>query len=39
LADARVIVDERMTFYGAKETWLELAGGMFLGLAEHRAGS
>jgi len=36
LPKARVIVDERTTFYGAKETWLELEGGVFLGLAEHK---
>lgn len=32
---AKVIVDERKTFYGAKESWVELEGGVFLGLAEH----
>lgn len=35
LPTARVIIDERTTFYGAKESWLELDGGVFLGLAEH----
>jgi hypothetical protein len=35
LPDAKVIVSERKTFYGAKEAWLELEGGVFLGLAEH----
>jgi hypothetical protein len=35
LASAKVIVSERKTFYGAKEAWLELEGGVFLGLAEH----
>jgi hypothetical protein len=35
LPDAKVIVSERKTFYGAKEAWVELAGGVFLGLAEH----
>jgi hypothetical protein len=35
LPGAQVIVSERKTFYGAKEAWLELEGGVFLGLAEH----
>jgi hypothetical protein len=35
LPDAKVHVSERKTFYGAKEAWLELEGGIFLGLAEH----
>lgn len=35
LPDARVLVDERTTFYGAKEAWLQLEGGTILGLAEH----
>ena len=35
LPDAKVIVSERKTFYGAKEAWLELEGGVLLGLAEH----
>jgi hypothetical protein len=32
---ASVLVPTRRTFYGAKEIWLELPGGMILGLAEH----
>lgn len=35
LPDAKVIVAERKTFYGATEAWLELPGGTFLGLAVH----
>ena len=35
LAGAKVIIAERKTFYGAKEAWLELEGGTFVGLAEH----
>jgi hypothetical protein len=35
LPDARVLVDERKTFYGAKEAWLQIQGGTVLGLAEH----
>jgi hypothetical protein len=35
LSEARVLVAERTTFYGAKESWLELEGGTILGLAEH----
>ena len=35
LPDAKVVINERKTFYGAKEAWLELEGGVFLGLAEH----
>ena len=35
LPDAKVIVSERKTFYGATESWVELEGGVFLGLAEH----
>ncbi|MFZ5892380.1 MAG: hypothetical protein ACOY0T_15075 [Myxococcota bacterium] len=35
LPDARVIVAQRTTFYGANEAWLGLAGGGVLGLAEH----
>lgn len=35
LPDARVLVDERKTFYGAKEAWLQIHGGTVLGLAEH----
>ena len=35
LPDAKVLIAERKTFYGATEAWFELAGGVFLGLAEH----
>lgn len=35
LPDAKVIVAERKTFYGATEAWLELPGGTFLALAVH----
>lgn len=35
LLNARVIVPLRKTFYGAREIWFELPGGMILGLAEH----
>jgi hypothetical protein len=35
LSNARVLIEERVTFYGAKETWFELEGGVFLGVAEH----
>ena len=35
VSGARVIIEERKTFYGAKESWVELEGGVFLGLAEH----
>jgi hypothetical protein len=35
LAEARVIVPRRKTFYGATEIWWELADGVILGLAEH----
>lgn len=35
LVGARVIVAERTTFYGAREAWLEIEGGVVLGLAEH----
>ena len=35
VTDAKIIVSERTTFYGAKEAWVELTGGVFLGLAEH----
>ena len=34
IPEAKVIIAERKTFYGAKESWVEL-GGVFLGLAEH----
>lgn len=36
LRGAEVIVARRNTFYGATEAWLELEGGIILGLAEHR---
>jgi hypothetical protein len=32
---ATVLVPLRNTFYGAKEAWLELPGGVILGLSEH----
>lgn len=35
LPDAEVLVPRRKTFYGATEAWLELEGGVILGLAEH----
>jgi hypothetical protein len=35
LPNAKIFIDERKTFYGAKETWVEVEGGVFLGLAEH----
>jgi hypothetical protein len=35
LPSAKVIVEERTTPYGAKESWLELENGTILGLAEH----
>ncbi|HEY3667170.1 MAG TPA: hypothetical protein VGL19_14265 [Polyangiaceae bacterium] len=35
LASVTVLVPQRKTFYGANEIWLELPGGMILGLAEH----
>lgn len=35
LSAAKVIIAERKTFYGAREAWLELDGGIVLGLAEH----
>jgi hypothetical protein len=34
LSAATVLVATRKTFYGANETWLELPGGVILGLAE-----
>jgi hypothetical protein len=34
VAGARVIVSKRTTFYGAVETWVELAGGQVLGFAQ-----
>jgi hypothetical protein len=33
--DAKILVNERKTFYGATESWLEIEGGIFLALAEH----
>jgi hypothetical protein len=36
LPDAKVLIAERKTFYGATEAWLELPGGTILGLAEHQ---
>lgn len=35
LGKARVLVEERSTFYGATESWLELESGVILGLSEH----
>ena len=35
IPEAKVLIAERKTFYGAKEAWVELEGGVFLGLAEH----
>jgi hypothetical protein len=35
LAQARVLVPLRKTFYGANEIWFELEDGMILGLAQH----
>ncbi|HEX4355229.1 MAG TPA: hypothetical protein VHZ95_20000 [Polyangiales bacterium] len=35
LPEAEVIVKERETFYGARESWLALPGGTILGLATH----
>lgn len=35
LPDATVLVDERKTFYGATEAWLELRDGVILGLSKH----
>ncbi|MBF5043570.1 hypothetical protein FGE12_14330 [Aggregicoccus sp. 17bor-14] len=36
LSGARVLVEQRTTFYGATESWLQLVGGTVLGLAEHK---
>jgi hypothetical protein len=36
LPNAKVLVAERKTFYGATEAWPELPGGTILGLAEHQ---
>ncbi len=35
LTGARVLVAHRKTFYGANEAWVELEGGIIVGLAEH----
>jgi hypothetical protein len=35
LAEAKVLVPHRTTFYGATEAWVELEGKVVLGLAEH----
>ncbi|MDQ2646514.1 MAG: hypothetical protein M3020_22080 [Myxococcota bacterium] len=35
LGAAKVLVEERSTFYGATESWLELENGVILGLSEH----
>jgi hypothetical protein len=35
LDKAKVLVEERTTFYGARESWLELENGVILGLSEH----
>ena len=35
LPEAEIIVAERKTFYGAKEAWVEIAGGAIIGLSEH----
>lgn len=35
LPDAKVIIAERKTFYGATEAWLELSDGVIIGLSEH----
>ena len=35
LSGAEVLVARRRTFYGATEAWLELEGGVIVGLAEH----
>jgi hypothetical protein len=35
LPEAKVLVEERTTFYGATESWLELPGGTILGLSQH----
>jgi len=34
LRGAKILVPRRKTFYGATEAWLELEGGVILGLAE-----
>jgi len=35
LSAAKVLVEERTTFYGATETWLELPEGTIVGLSTH----
>lgn len=35
LTGVKVLVEERKTFYGATESWLELPEGTILGLAKH----
>ena len=35
LSQAEILIEERKTFYGAKESWLVLPNGPILGLAEH----
>ena len=35
LPGAEVLVARRKTFYGATEAWVELEGGVIVGLAEH----
>jgi len=35
IPDAKVLVNERKTFYGATESWVVLEGGVVLGLAQH----
>jgi hypothetical protein len=34
LSSAKVLIEQRKTFYGATESWLELPSGTILGLAE-----
>ncbi len=34
-AGARVLIEERTTFYGARECWLVDPGGVIVGLAQH----
>jgi len=35
LDKAKVLIEERTTFYGATESWLELENGVILGLSQH----
>ena len=35
LSGARVLVPHRKTFYGANEVWVELEGGVIVGLSAH----